>query len=56
MARRTLAADLRDDLSSYNDDMWTESMQGIKSINTGEAVLVEALLTHQSSALFPKGR
>ena len=55
-AKRSLAADLRDDLSSYNDDMWTESMQGIDSVNTREAVSVEALLTHQSSAPLPKGK
>ena len=56
VAKRSLAADLQDDLSSYNDNLWTESMGGIESVNREEAGLVEALLTYQSSAPIPKGK
>ena len=47
-----MAADLQDDLSGYNDDLWMESMGGIGSVNREEA----ALLTHQSSAPISKGK
>ena len=56
VAKRSLAADLQDDLSSYNDELWTESMGGIESVDREEAGLVEALLTYQSSAPIPKGK
>ena len=50
MAKRALAADLREYLSSYNDDLWTQDTEGIDSIDRAELVLVETLLTGQGSA------
>ena len=56
MAKRTLAADLREDLSSYNDNSWTENTGRIESVDRDKSVLVEVLLTSQISAPIPKGK
>ena len=56
MAKRTLAANLKDDLSSYNEEMWTEDIEDDESIDGGEAKLVEALLTGQGFTHISKGK
>ena len=56
MAKRTLAANLRDNISSYNEKIWTEDIEDVGSIDGGEAELVETLLTGQGSTPIPKGK
>ena len=53
---KALAADLREDLSSHNGNMWTGITGNFGYIDRDESVLVEALLTSQSSAPIPKGK
>ena len=54
-AKSTLAANLKEDLGIYDEEIWTEDADLIGSTD-GEVELVEALLTSQGSAPIPKGK
>ena len=56
MATKALAADLREDLSSHNGNIWTGDTGNFEYIDREESVLVEALFTSQVSAPIPKGK
>ena len=45
MAKKALAADLREDRSGHNDNIWTRGTEGIENVDREELVLVETLLT-----------
>lgn len=56
VAKRSLAANLEEDLGTYNEGIWTEDISANDSVDDDGESMVEALLTHQGSTPIPKGK
>ena len=56
VAKRSLAANLEEDLDTYNEGIWTENISANDSVDEDGESMVEAILTHQGSTPIPKGK